>query len=603
MSLLNNIDTKYEINNKLFKDGPFYITKSGYYYFTENIVINFYNTKEKFWEHQINNNFGFTAGIIIKTSDVEIDMCGFSIKQSIQDFCLQRFFALIQLNDMPFIIGKGPILEIRDKLVTPKNIIIKNGKFGLTSHQAILGNENNNVTLSNIHVSNFEVTGITLNNVNNLNFDNSSIRSSNSNIPLSPFFSAFIFIYRILMTIMVLYKDDNIKQKINIILNEIKEILELFINIIFDIKCLDELYLLDEKFDFFINKKKLSPCNVHGIKITGSGPSVDEFHKSINPDNLLNSTNINIKNITIENITASVDEELSLAYLDKIIHIGAGVKATFEFIRNKDAFKIIKSIKSLLNEHPLINKYLKSDIINNQIYDAIDTINLDNKLDKDAHLFSILRNCDSMGHINKGVIGARFGSIKCLNIDKLKISNIKNTGNSSTERYTFIHEYNIIKETYVDHGASGAENIIGSYSIGIISSSIVDSILKNISINNIKSKNSSSIGMSINNDSKNVTINNLLINRIRSNKVIGDSSVILIDENSKNIFVYNSFFNSKKEDKKNEKFKYLFLFFISLVILFIINLIPITMLIDNFKKIFLKKISVLVKYPINNIIK
>ena len=101
MSLLKKI---HEINNNSFKNGPLYITESGCYHFTENIVIDFYNTKEKFWAHQKDNNFGFTAGIIIKVCDVEIDMCGYSIEQSIQDFCLQRFFALIQFNDMPFII-------------------------------------------------------------------------------------------------------------------------------------------------------------------------------------------------------------------------------------------------------------------------------------------------------------------------------------------------------------------------------------------------------------------------------------------------------------------------------------------------------------------
>jgi len=437
MSLLKKI---HEINNNSFKNGPLYITESGCYHFTENIVIDFYNTKEKFWAHQKDNNFGFTAGIIIKVCDVEIDMCGYSIEQSIQDFCLQRFFALIQFNDMPFIIGKGPILEKREKIITPNNLVIKNGKFGLTSHQAILGNKNNKITLSNISVSNFEVTGITLNDVDNLDFNNSIIHSSNSNIPLSPFFSAFIFIYRILMTIMKLSTNGQEIQRINLILKELINILEPFIDIIFNIDCLNELYNVDREFDFYINKKKLSPCNVQGIKITGSGPTVDEFHKSINDDKSLNSRNIKIRNICINDISASVDEELALAHLDKIVHIGAGVKATFAFLENKNAFAIIKLIRNLLNDFPSLNDNLKSDISNNQIYNVIQKIHLKEKLgDDEANFFSVLRNGDSMGHINKGVVGARFGSTIKLSVDNLKVKNITNFGQASQNRFKLVH--------------------------------------------------------------------------------------------------------------------------------------------------------------------
>lgn len=576
---------RYEINNKSFENGPLQINNSGYYYFTEDIVLDFYNTQEKFWAHQDNNNFGFMAGIIVNACDVIIDLCGYSIQQSIRDFCLQRFFALIQLNNMPFIIGKGPILENRTEIILPKNVTIKNGKFGLTSHQAILGNKNDNLTLYDINVSNFEVTGITLNNTTNLKFHDSIIHSANKNVPVTPFFSGFIFIYRLLMTTKTLTNDNEIKQRIQIILDVIIDILKEFIDIIFEMQSLDELYNLDDKFKFFINSKKLSPCNVQGIKITGSGPSVDEFHKSLNPDKSLNSKNIKINNVIIKNIYASVDEELALAYNDKVVHLGAGIKGTFKFLENNDVYAILNLIKLLLNDYPSLNDYLKSDLIDDIVYNAIERIHLHKQLtDEEAKVFSILRNVDSMGHINKGVVGARFGSTMELVVKNLKIFKIVNYGKKSALRFKLIHDYNIPKETYLDHGSSGLKNIAGSFSTGLIGSSIVDSSFNNIYICSIKSINSEAIGAFINNKSKNVTINNITIMSIKSNEELSDSSVILIDENSKNIMVYKSFYNVNKQANN---FRYIFLFFVSVVLMYIISLIPLSTVLSKFKLLFL----------------
>jgi len=144
----------------------------------------------------------------------------------------------------------------------------------------------------------------------------------------------------------------------------------------------------------------------------------------------------------------------------------------------------------------------------------------------------------------------------------------------------------IFKETFVDHGSSGTLNIIGSYSTGVISSSIINSAFNGVIISKIKSEHNKAIGMFINNKSKNVTVKNMSVNSIKSNETRGDSSMILVDENSKNIFIYDSFYNVNTDARK---FKYLFLFFISIVILYIINLIPFHIVISNCKKIFFKR--------------
>lgn len=574
---------KYPINNDSFKNGPLEITLPGYYYFTEDIILNFYKTKEDFYKHNKNHNFGFSAGIIIRTSNVTIDLCNFSIKQSNIDYCLQRFFALIQLNNMPFNVGAGPILENRKKLDQPKNIIIKNGTFGLTSHQAILANNNENLKIHDILIKDFEVSGITLNNISNLNFYNSVIKTPIELVPLNPFFSAFVFMFRLLQTASIFINNPEIVNKINTIIDTIKEEIDSFIDIIISSETLLNL-INNQTYKYFINQDKLSPCNVHGLKITGSGPSVNEFHKTINPDNSLNSKNIKITNVIIKDINAVVNEELALAYKDNIVHIGAGVKVTFNLLKITSMFTIIEQMKNLITQYPEVNTYLKSDLSNNDIYDVIQKIKFKQKITSEqAKVFSVLRNVDSMGHINKGVMGVRLGSMLNCYVNNLKISKINNFGRNSEDRNEIINLYNIFKQTFPEHGVSGISNINGSYSTAIISSSVHKSSFYNIDINNICSTNSHAIGFFINNESEDVTVNGIFINKIKSNNKLNDSATILIDENTKNIYIYNSFVNVNKEVYR---FKYIFMFFISIVILYIASIIPFSKVIYYFTKCF-----------------
>lgn len=576
--------SKYQISNSSFKDGPLYINDPGAYYFTENIVLKFYKTKEDFFKFHENNNFGFMGGIIIQCSNVTIDMQGYSISQSITDFCLQRFFALIQLNDFPFKNNAGPIVQKRNELIKPQNITIKNGVFGLCSHQAILGNTNKDLNITNVTIEKFEVTAITLNNAENVNISYSTIKNANNNIPLNLMFSSSIFIYRLFQTAAYYFNESD---KVSFIENEVnilKTKLDPFINIIFNISKLDELYELTN-FQFFINKQKLSPCNIHGIKVTGSGPTVGNFHQSVNDNTILNSNNININKVNICNIVTAVNEELSLGFDNKFVNIGAGTVATFKFIKNNFAFDIIKQMKKILDKYPDVNKYFKSDINKTEIYDCLVSINSGNKINKNiSDKFSIIRNCDTMGHINKGTLGIRSGSLTNSSFKNIKIKNIVNYGDVSYDSNKIMEKYGILNETFMDSGFTGLANLIGSYSTGFIMSGVNNSYVSNLTINNILSKNSSSVGIFVNNDSNDINITNCNISSIKSNENFQNSSSLLVDENAKNININNVNFNLNKTD--NYIIYYSLLFYVSIILLYLIRKISFSSLLSQIKKLF-----------------
>ena len=79
---------------------------------------------------------GFFASIAIATSNVELYLNGHTIEQSRGHALMQRFFAVIELADSPFIAGVGPAEFVGDGSFDPaSNILIKGpGTIGRSSH-------------------------------------------------------------------------------------------------------------------------------------------------------------------------------------------------------------------------------------------------------------------------------------------------------------------------------------------------------------------------------------------------------------------------------------------------------------------------------------
>ena len=108
--------------------------------------------------------YGFFAGIVMDGNDIHLDLKGFSIKMSVEANLNLRFFSLIELNNSPFPLNDGlPLDKAKIKWSAGKNITIKNGTLGLSSHSGIHGNNNSNVLIENLIIKDFEVGGIMLN--------------------------------------------------------------------------------------------------------------------------------------------------------------------------------------------------------------------------------------------------------------------------------------------------------------------------------------------------------------------------------------------------------------------------------------------------------
>ena len=174
--ILNGMDCdpdlcQYCLNQYNFNDGTFRIKLSGIYCLSEDITfdpipgsIGNPNSEYAWFPRFDDPNYfdtgdtapkagpfslGFFAAITIEVSNVEINLMGYTIKQSKLFSLQQRFYANIEISNTPFITNQGPNAQFGQNR-NIQNIKIHNGELGLSSHHGIHSNNARNIVISNL---------------------------------------------------------------------------------------------------------------------------------------------------------------------------------------------------------------------------------------------------------------------------------------------------------------------------------------------------------------------------------------------------------------------------------------------------------------------
>ena len=136
---------------------------------------------------------GFFSAIAISASDVNLYLNCHSIEQSNGHALFQRFFAVIELANSPFIRNAGPANFVGEKtrFKAAKGVVIQGpGTIGRSSHHGIHGNNNKNVRIKNVTFKDFEVAAVALNNVDDATIMNCDIPNNRHDVPVLGSFSA-----------------------------------------------------------------------------------------------------------------------------------------------------------------------------------------------------------------------------------------------------------------------------------------------------------------------------------------------------------------------------------------------------------------------------
>ena len=459
--MYRNLSFTYKLDNAMFANGTYRITRSGTYMLTENIIFNpnkYDNNQPRADQakaYPVENGYvlGFFAAITVETENVIIDLNGFSIQLHNMFNLRQRFCALIELASSPFIPKQGPA-NFGSSITAGTNVIIKNGTLGQVSHHGIHGNGCKNVHIENIEFKDFEVAAVSINGGVNITVNNCRVLHVNQNIETLSTYSHAKFG---LPKLIAINKKSDKELFLHthygdISLLQIQEDLE---NAITKFEGYTEMNLPTTD-SIFHNKTGLYDGNVYGMVFNSIGVVIGDF-KPMRDNKTIGNQNIKIKNTTIENIISDATEVASLfnkwspptssGYGGAF---GGPAGDVFDFLNNIDDNGFYKgtivgnlqmaicnygsdATKGTANiPEKLCKEWIskKKNIMDYIKLDQFDT----NKL------YTVNRDKDSMNHSMKGNIGLFISQGEKVLIKNVRICNVENKSVSdartlSTEAY------------------------------------------------------------------------------------------------------------------------------------------------------------------------
>lgn len=105
---------------------------------------------------------GFFAAIAVESPEVIVDLNTKTLSMHPEFAVMQQFYSHIELASQPFAPANGPF-DFGSDLTAARKVWIKNGVLDNSTHQAIHGNNNSDIRISGVTISDYSVAGISLN--------------------------------------------------------------------------------------------------------------------------------------------------------------------------------------------------------------------------------------------------------------------------------------------------------------------------------------------------------------------------------------------------------------------------------------------------------
>jgi hypothetical protein len=506
-----------------FDNGTVRLTTPAIYILQENIVFNpnpnddFFARPDQMQKYPMGSSgpyhLGFFAAITVEADNILLDLNNKTLGQSKLHNVQQRFYANIELASSPFIPNQGPG-NFGSTISIPKNIMIKNGCLGLSSHHGIHGNKMEKVILQNLVCKDFEVAGIALNGTNNTIMDDIILLGTSLDIKVLSTYSSGRFIRKFLNNVNGLHNNPylwngSIKKNIYTIISEL------------DTK-LDEVKVAVENNNtlfnnIFKNTTGEYDGNVYGIVLNQKGVVVNDFITTLG-DVSTGNRDVFLNNITIKNIISTPLEIVGISCPDPSNNSYGG---NVQVGPAGDVLQISKIIdisgkyvpNVLSNAKLIIGKYnnpkqgttcVSPEVIIWAEQEQSDISGIIHAADG-----YFLSGGDSMAHVMKGNIAMFISSGERIKLNNVIINTVKNNGN-------FVGTDPLL-ETIDKKGAA---------SFGIVVTGSKDLELKNINIKNVFANNGDSFGIMLK-SSSNISYNNTSINNITTNDNNSISQIII----------------------------------------------------------------------------
>ncbi len=420
---------------------------------------------------------GFFAAITIENgSGTIIDLNNYTLEMHPEFALQQRFHALIELADQPFVFRQGPSKSARGfgRNLRPTNrLMIRNGTLGRSSHHGIHGNNPRNVVLADLTMRDYEVAGISINGPRNLLIEDCILEGTRTDIPVLGTYSAGRF--ALLATKRLSDYTKDLPTEVLQRLETAQSRLERALNDVFDTTIFGKSLSKPEhkEASVFLNSTGLSDGNAYGIAIHARGVLVGPFvcrGVSLACDVHQHKSNdcctVSIKHTSIADTRAQVREVVALAPVKaedapKSGPVADAGGAVFQFFSDGEqpgnwndaghaVLTCLGAIQVAISEAvaalPVDNRppFPRSSLPDSiQKWCGDSTLKLRQsgdvprfwQLDDLANTkFEIRCNGDTMHHVNKGVIGLFIQAVSDLEIDDVSVISTSNAGAPGSDK-------------------------------------------------------------------------------------------------------------------------------------------------------------------------
>lgn len=504
------IEKKYKVTylrNSDFKYGSYIIDKPGNYVLKEDIVFNpnpdnDHMPRKDQKEYQTHPfSLGFFAAIIIQSKNVQLDLNNHRIEQSAEHALQQRFFAVIELASSPFIPNQGPG-DFGSTIETSKNVIIRNGTIGRSSHHGIHGNFAKWVLFEDLITEDFEVAGIAINGSDSVVFNHVKIRNSRTDVPVIATYSAARFARLFAQELLGRYGDQLTqaqKEELKIKLAAVEK----------DLKtAYDEIMKTGKtSVPLFQNELGIPDGNIYGLLLHTPGIAVDDFIVENHKEKMDWTKNVSLRYVKVKNIRCKVNEIVAISGKDKKgaqNDVAGSIFQIDNFCNQDGTYKAtsLSDLQLLMAELAIkLGIQLGKNNITQDVIDwAKSGTSVQTLLDKG---YKYKCNGDSMFHVNKGAIGYRFDGVDNLNMYKCKLDNLVNYGRLGNEELDGAY--------VISHDQQKRAGYCGCESIAINFSYCKNVNMYENSIHDVLSANGDAVGVNIINKSKCLQIDEIQI--------------------------------------------------------------------------------------------
>ena len=459
---------------------------------------------------------GFFAAVALECSHCIVDLNGFTLAQHEAHALQQRFFALVELADQPFVPSQGP-----GNFGTTVNActncgVVGPGTLGLSAHHGIHGNGASDVLIDSVTFENYEVAAVHLNGVQRTTVVDCDARGSRTDIPTIATYSQGRFLAKFVSDLLKELEggeiDNDIWNALNGAHTNLTTAMEnAFKNIITDGHGAINATDFPVEFDLFANEPVTLPSGVevrivdgnsYGIHAHVKGVGVNDFFEgheagSLGGDGSL--ARFEVIRTTVNGTLGNIKEVVTVSQLasDKPQGGVAGETMRLDKMTNVDGTYKSNPLSEL---HLLLANFRRNDTFFNatsrslggfavdaSLYDWSQntTQTIDDYVENNGSKF--LCNTDAMSHIQKGVIGLVVQGSRGFVVKNTTVSDTVNMGAiGETKRCGQYYKY---KDNTLMTGYTGA------HSAGVCVKGATDVDVNNLRVYGVHSNSQDAIGV------------------------------------------------------------------------------------------------------------